>query len=167
MYRNRLRAVFFCPPEMLHPLRGSTLAEPTSTGAVGFVLWKALGGLLGVGIIASGLGFLVLLPKTPREAAVRAIATMAGSALLGPLFVAGAYSRYPEVFSAGATIAQTLGMESWLGMFMVAAPLLAMAGLPFWWILGAVVLWFDRRRGMDAGQMVADARADVAKAVAP
>jgi len=143
---------------MLHTLRGSTLAEPTSTGAGGFVLWKAIGGLLGIGVIASGLGFLVLLPKTPREAALRAIATMAGSALLGPLFVAAAYSRYPEVFAAGATVAQTMGMESWLGLFMVAAPLLAMAGLPFWWILGAGVLWLEKRKAKDLGELVADAR---------
>jgi hypothetical protein len=90
---------------------------------------------------------------------------MAGSALLGPLFVAAAYSRWPEVFAAGATLAQGMGMEGWLGMFMVAAPLLAMAGLPFWWLLGAAVLWLERRKGKDLGELAADARADVGKAV--
>jgi hypothetical protein len=143
------------------------VAEPTSSAAGGWAIGKAIGGLLAIGVVASALGFLVLLPKTPKEAAVRVLATMIGSALLGPLFVAAAYSRYPEVFSAGATIAQTMGLESWLGMFMVAAPLLAMAGLPAWWVLGAVVLWFDNRKAKDIGQMIADARADVAKAVAP
>jgi hypothetical protein len=148
-------------------MKGILMAEPTSSAAGGWALGKAIGGVLAIGVVASALGFLVLLPKTVKEAAVRAIATMAGSALLGPLIVAAAYSRYPEVFSAGATIAQTMGMEAWLGMFMVAAPLLAMAGLPFWWILGALVLWFENRKAKDLGQLVADARADVAKVVAP
>lgn len=143
------------------------MAEPTSSAAGGFVLWKAIAGLLAVGVIASGLGFMVLPPKTPREFAVRAIATMVGSALLGPLFVAAAYSKWPEVFAAGATMAQAMGMDNWMGMFMVGAPLLAMAGLPFWWLLGAAVLWFEKRRGKDLGEMAADARADVGKVVSP
>jgi hypothetical protein len=143
------------------------MPEPASSStAGGVVLWKLAGGILGIGVVASALGFLVLLPKTPKEAAVRAIATMAGSALLGPLIVAAAYSRYPEVFAAGATLAQGLGMESWLGMFMVAAPLLAMAGLPFWWLLGAGVLWLDKRKGKDLGELAADAKADI-RAVMP
>lgn len=143
------------------------MSEPASSAAGGFAIAKAVGGLLAVGVVASALGFLVMLPKTPREAAARVVATMAGSALVGPLIVAAAYSRYPEVFAAGGTLAVSLGMESWMGTFMVAAPLLAMAGLPFWWLLGAVVLWFERRKGLDVGQLAADARADVGKAVGP
>lgn len=134
------------------------MSEPASAAAGGIAFWKIAGGVLGVGVVASALGFLVLLPKTPREAAVRAVATMAGSALLGPLVVAAAYSRYPEVFTAGAVMAGNMGMEAWLGMFMVAAPLLAMAGLPFWWLLGAIVRWFDRRKDKDAGELIEDAR---------
>ena len=148
-------------------MKGSIVPEPTTTSAGGFAVAKAIGGVLAVGVIASALGFLVMLPKTPREALARILATMAGSAFVGPLFVAAAYSRWPEVFAAGATLAQSLGMESWMGTFMVAAPLLAMAGLPFWWILGAAVLWFERRKAQDLGQMLADARADVSKAVGP
>lgn len=147
-------------------LAGAVMAEPSSSAAGGLMIWKAFGGLLAVGVIASGLGFLVLLPKTPREAAVRIIATMAGSALLGPLFVAAAYSKWPEVFAAGASMAQAMGMDNWMGMFMVAAPLLAMAGLPFWWLLGAAVLWFESRKGKDLGQLAAEAKQDV-RAVLP
>lgn len=138
------------------------MAEPASSSTAGGVaLWKLAGGILGIGVVASALGFLVLLPKTAKEAAVRAIATMAGSALLGPLIVAAAYSRYPDVFAAGAKLAEAMGMETWLGMFTVAAPLLAMAGLPFWWLLGAVVLWLERRKGKDLGELAADAKADI------
>ncbi len=144
-------------------MKGNIVTEPASSAAGGWAIGKAIGGLLAIGVVASALGFMVLLPKTPKEAAMRILATMAGSALLGPLMVAAAYSRHPEVFSAGATLAQGLGMEAWMGTFMVAAPLLALAGLPCWWILGAVVLWLEKRRqqGKDIGEMAADARADV------
>lgn len=134
------------------------MSEPASSTAGGIALWKIAGGILGIGVVASALGFMVLMPKTPREALLRIFATMAGSAFLGPLVVAAAYSRWPEVFAAGATLAQNMGMESWLGMFMVAAPMLAIAGLPFWWVLGAAVLWLERRKAKDLGEMIADAR---------
>lgn len=147
------------------PTLGAFAMADTSSAAGGFVLWKALAGLLGVGVLASALGFMVMLPKTMKEAAVRLVATMAGSALAGPFLVAGAYAKWPEVFGAGVQVAHHVGLEPWFGFFMVAAPLLAMAGLPFWWILGAVVLWFEKRKGQDIGQLAADARADAGKVV--
>jgi hypothetical protein len=132
--------------------------EPASSAAGGVAAWKLGVAILGVGFVASTLGFLVLFPKTMKEAAVRVAATMVGSAFVGPALVAAVYSRYPEVFGGGVTLAVKFGMEPWFGLFVVGAPILALAGLPFWWILGAVVLWLDRRKGKDIGEMVADAR---------
>jgi hypothetical protein len=140
------------------------MPEPTSSSAAGGIAaWKLAGGILGIGVVASALGFLVLLPKSPKEAAVRAVATMTGSALLGPFLVAALYSRWPEVFASGAQLAATMGLEPWFGLFMIGAPVIAMAGLPAWWILGAAVLWLEKRRGKDLGELAADARADVGK----
>ncbi|MGE0497042.1 MAG: hypothetical protein AB7I35_01290 [Ramlibacter sp.] len=142
------------------------MPEPSSSSAAGgLAAWKLGGAILGIGVVASALGFLVLLPKTPREAALRALATMCGSALFGPVLVAALYSRWPELFGAGVTLASQAGLESWVGMFVVGAPILAIAGLPFWWVLGAAVLWFDRRSGKDLGEMAADARRDVTNSV--
>lgn len=141
------------------------MSEPASSAAGGLAAWKIGASILGIGVVASALGFMVLLPKTPREAALRALATMIGSALAGPFLVAAVYSKWPEVFGAGVKLADTAGLEPWFGFFMVGAPLLAIAGLPFWWILGASVLWFDKRRGKDLGELAADARADVGKVV--
>jgi hypothetical protein len=31
------------------------------------------------------------------------------------------------------------------------------AGLPAWWLLGALILWFDRRRSKDIGEIAHDA----------
>lgn len=148
-------------------MKEAIVTEPVSSAAGGMAFAKAIGGVLAIGAVASGLGFLVLLPKTPKEAAMRAIATMAGSLLIGPFFVVAAYYKYPELFTAATAFAERLGMEPFCGLFMVAAPLLAMAGLPFWWILGAAVLWFDKRKGQDLGELAADAKADVVKVVTP
>ena len=141
------------------------MSEPATSAAGGIAAWKIGAGILGIGVVASALGFLVLLPKTPKEAAVRVVATMIGSALFGPLLVAATYHQWPGVFGSAASMATTLGMEPWLGLFMAAAPLLAMAGLPFWWVCGALVLWLDRRKGKDIGELAADAGADVRRAV--
>lgn len=44
-----------------------------------------------------------------------------------------------------------------MGFLFVAAPMLVMSGLPAWWIIGAVVLWLDKRRGKDIGELAHDA----------
>lgn len=134
------------------------MTEPASSTAGGVALWKVASGLLGVGVLAAVLGFLVMWPRTMREAAVRAFFTLTGSAFLGPAFVAAAYHQWPGIFGAGVQLAERMGLEPWFGLFMVGAPLLALAGLPFWWIVGAVVLWFEKRKGKDAGELIDDAR---------
>lgn len=142
------------------------MSEPAAT-AGGFVLWKIGGLLLGVGVISSALGFLVLWPKTAREAFARALATMIGSALFGPFVVAAAYAKWPTLFAAGGHLALQFGQPEWVGLFMAGAPLIAMAGLPLWWIVGAVVLYFEKRRGKDIGELAADVRNDIKGAVSP
>lgn len=140
------------------------MPEPTSSSAAGGIAaWKLAGGILGIGVVASAMGFLVLLPKTAKEAAVRVVATMIGSAMFGPFLVAALYSHWPEVFASGTRLAVGMGLEPWLGLFIIGAPLIAMGGLPFWWLLGAAVLWLEKRRGKDLGELAADARADVGK----
>ena len=67
------------------------MTEPSSSAAAGLVGYKLGAGILGIGVVTAALGFLVLLPKTAKEAAVRAMATMIGSALLGPVLVISAY----------------------------------------------------------------------------
>ncbi len=139
--------------------------EPASSAAGGVAAWKLGVAFLGIGFVTSSLGFLVLFPKTAKEAAVRVLATMFGSALLGPFFVAAAYNQWPGTFGAGVKLATQVGLEPWIGLFVMAAPLLAMGGLPFWWLLGAVVIWLERRKGKDIGELAADVRNDVKAAL--
>lgn len=135
------------------------MAEPASTSAAGgLAAWKLAGSILGIGVVVSAMGFLVLLPRTPREAIGRILATMLGSALFGPVLVAAVYAKWPEVFGAGVHLAAAVGLESWVGLLVVGAPLLALGGLPVWWILGALVRWFERRKDKDIVELAADAR---------
>jgi hypothetical protein len=142
-------------------MKGTIVTEPVTSGAAGIAAWKVGGAILGIGVVASGLGFLVLWPRTAREALVRVMATMAGSALLGPLVVIAFYLKWPELFAAAARLAGSWGLDPVAGQLAISAPLIALGGLPFWWILGALLLWFDKRRGKDLGELAADARADV------
>lgn len=142
------------------------MTEPTSTSAAGGIaLWKLGAAILGIGVVASALGFLVLMPRTPKEAAVRVVATMIGSALFGPLLVFGAYTHLPWIFSGATALAASVGLEPWLGTLAASAPLLAMGGLPCWWIVGATLLWLDRRQGHDLGELAVAVRTDVSKVI--
>lgn len=136
------------------------MTEPTSSTAGGLFLWKFFGGLAVAGILASALGFMVMWPKTAKEAAVRLIATMTGSTLLGPLVCVAAYYQFPGIFAAAMKFAADVGLEPWAGIFMVGAPLCAFSGLPFWWLLGAFILYLEKRRGKDIGELVNDMRTD-------
>jgi hypothetical protein len=42
-------------------------------------------------------------------------------------------------------------------VLLVAAPFLVLAGLPAWWIVGAVLLWFERRSSKDIAEIAHDA----------
>jgi hypothetical protein len=42
-------------------------------------------------------------------------------------------------------------------VLLAAAPFLVLAGLPAWWLLGALLLWFERRRSKDIAEIAHDA----------
>jgi hypothetical protein len=136
--------------------------ESATSAAGGIAAWKIITGLFGLSVVITIMGFLVAWPQTAREAAARVAATMLGSVFLGPFFAIWAYQRWPELYAAGIEFAERLGAGDWsmlVGMGMVATPFICMAGLPFWWILGAVVLWFKKRDGKDVGELINDAKA--------
>jgi hypothetical protein len=139
------------------------MSEPTSSAVGSLALGKAIGSILGIGVITTVLGFLVLWPKNAHEALVRVSATIAGSFFFGPFLVIAAYSKYPEIFTAAETVAKSFELSPEVGKLAASVPLIALAGLPCWWLLGAVVLWFEKRQGQDIGQLADDAREDARK----
>ena len=109
------------------------------------------------GLAATGLGFLFLWPKSGREAAARFICTLVACAVAGPCLAVAAYCWWPALFSSSGQLAVLAGGPAELGVLLAAAPFLVVAGLPAWWLLGALILWFDRRRSKDIGEIAHDA----------
>jgi hypothetical protein len=109
------------------------------------------------GLAATSLGFLFLWPKSGREAAARFVCTLLACTVLGPCLAVAAYCWWPALFASAGEAAAMAGGPAALGVLLVAAPFLVLAGLPAWWLLGAVLLWFERRRSKDIAEIAHDA----------
>lgn len=135
------------------------MTEPVSSGtAGGLALLKVFGVHLSASAIAVALGFLFLWPKTMKEAFIRVFCTVVASSVFGPVLVIAVFAWWPGLFHAADGVAAVYRIDPLLTKLFVAAPIMVLAGLPAWWILGGLVLWFERRRNKDLGEMVADAR---------
>jgi hypothetical protein len=110
------------------------------------------------GAAATALGFMFMWPKTPKEAFIRIASTILFSTVFGPALVITLRSTWPTLFEAARDAAAMYGTEPALGYLFIAAPLMVAAGLPAWWLLGAIVRWLDKRKNKDIGEIAADAR---------
>lgn len=125
---------------------------------------KFFGVTVVAGVLAATLGFMFMWPKTMREAFVRFFCAIASSFFFGPMLAMGAHSWWPGLFTSAREFGTQYAGDPLLGVLVAAAPFFVMAALPAWWVLGALVLWLDRRRGKDLAEMATDA-ADVVKTV--
>lgn len=132
------------------------MAIETTAGAGGVII-KIFGMPLLAGAAASALTFLFMWPRTRREAFVRFSCSIFTSALLGPLLVVALHSWWPTLFESARAVSVLNGADPAVGMLAVAGPLMVLAGLPAWWVLGALVLWLERRRGKDIAELAHDA----------
>jgi len=129
--------------------------ETTSAGAGALI--KIFGVPLIFGAAGAALSFLFMWPKSRREAFIRFTCSIATSALLGPILVFALHSWWPSLFESARAVLAINGADPALGMLALAGPIMVLAGLPAWWVLGAIVLWLERRRGKDFGELVQDA----------
>jgi hypothetical protein len=135
------------------------MKEPMSieTTAAGGALIKFFGVPVLAGAAATAFAFLFMWPKTLKEAFIRLACTIMASAIAGPLLVILAHSWWPAMFTSAGQVATLYGGAPEMGFLFIAAPFMVAAGLPAWWIVGAVVLWLDKRRGKDIGELAHDA----------
>jgi hypothetical protein len=68
----------------------------------------------------------------------------------------GAHSWWPGLFDSAKTFGALYAGDPLVGVLIAAAPFMVMAALPAWWLLGGLVLWLDRRRGKDIGELAVD-----------
>lgn len=127
-----------------------------TSAAVGALL-KIFGLPILAGGVASLLGFMFMWPATGKEALIRIGSAILASTALGPVLVIMLRSWWPGLFQAARDIALLYGIEPAFGFLFIAAPLTVMAGLPAWWVMGACVRWFERRKGHDIGELAHDA----------
>jgi len=136
--------------------------ETSSAAAAGVI--KIFGVPVAAGALATALTFLFMWPRTRKEAFIRFACTIAVSGILGPMLVIIVHSWSPDLFKSGSEVAALNGLDPAFGMLFLATPIMVIAGLPAWWIIGAALLWLDRRRGKDLGEIAHDA-AEVVKDV--
>ncbi|MCY0916243.1 hypothetical protein [Massilia antarctica] len=134
-----------------------------TTAATGALI-KFFGVPLLASAAATSLGFMFMWPKTRKEAFLRIGTTIIFSTVFGPLLVVALRSWWPGLFDAARDIAAMYGVDPALGVVFIAAPVLVLAGLPAWWVLGAFVRWFGRREDKDIGELARDAAAIVRNA---
>ena len=131
------------------------------TTAAGGALIKFFGIPVLAGAAATSLGFMFMWPKTKKEAFTRFFVSTLFSILFGPALVVAVRSWWPTLFDSAKDVASLYGSDPALGFLFIAAPLMVAAGLPAWWVLGATVRWFDKRRDKDIGELARDAAAIV------
>jgi len=131
------------------------------TTAAGGALIKIFGVPVLAGAVATALVFLIMWPRTLREAFIRLVCTIMVSTIAGPLLVIAVHSWWPSLFVSAAEVAAMYGSERELGILFVAAPFMVVAGLPAWWFVGGLVRWLEKRKGKDLAEIVQDAAAAV------
>lgn len=128
-----------------------------TTSAAGAAAAKIIGIPVLAGAAATALTFCFMWPNSRREAFVRFTSSILCSIILGPVCIAALHSWWPELFASARAIAAMEGLDPALGMLVVAGPVMMLAGLPAWWLLGGIVLWLERRRGKDIAEIAQDA----------
>ena len=130
--------------------------EPSTSTGAGIALAKYVGVQTLVSLTAVILGFLVLKPQSAREALVRIICTIIASFMFGPMLVSIVHSLWPSLFTSAIEVSRLDGTNT--GILYITAPLQIIAGLPAWWIVGAYLRWFDKRKDEDIADLIDDAR---------
>ncbi len=138
------------------------MPDPASSAAAGVGLKSGL--IAGVGaamvaILAVAVGFTVI-PLTPgrerEDAARRLAAGLLCSFTVGPVAAIKVIEMWPGYLTPWQTI---LAGEHVLWIYLAAAtPFIALPALVGFWIVAALMRWFDHRRSKDIAQLAADAR---------
>lgn len=134
--------------------------EPSSTGMSGVAALKVV---LAFGLpaaMAALIGMLLMPPLSYREFVARSVCTVLSSFLFGPLLAITVIAYFPNITEAAHWFAQRTGLgdEGLLAMFYVLGPCMLLAGLPAWWLLGAIMRLAAKLQGQDLVEWVVDIR---------
>lgn len=140
--------------------KGSVMAEPTtSAGAYGASKFAIFGLPIAASLLAVGLGLRVVPLKKGNElkdAVNRLIGAFATSIALGVFALVFLKNSIPWLFPQAADLAVYLGLHQDIGTYSVMGVVFMICGLPGWWAVSAIVLWFERRKNKDIQEMIKD-----------
>ncbi len=119
--------------------------------------------MIAVSVFAVLLGFKIV-PLTPgretEDATRRLAAGLLSSFTFGPLMAFFAVTQCPWVMAPWEAI---LKGQDILWIYLASAtPFIGLTGVLGFWLVAALMWWFERRRGKDVGELIQDAR-DVLK----
>ncbi len=118
--------------------------EPTSTGVGGLAALKLAFAQTLIASLAGLLGFVLIRPRTVREAIWRFFGAAMASVVFGPMVVAAVHSFWPELLASANTLAAGDGVG--FASLYFTAPIQIASGLPIWWLLGLGARWLEGNR---------------------
>ena len=125
--------------------------------AGGAAALKFFGAAVLASALGTALGFIFMWPRTVREGVARFACSITCSFAFGPFVAMGAHSFWPGLFESARVLGRQYAGSELAGLLWAGAPFLVLAALVAWWVLGALVLWLERRRGKDFGELALDA----------
>lgn len=151
----------------------SIMAADGASGVAAAVFGKTAGFLLAglatafVSAVAVAIGFTVV-PLTPGkehiDAARRLGAGLLCSFTLGPIVAFKFIDWQPDYLAHWVKIIGEGEGRVLVAYLAAGAPFLAFTAIIGFWLVAAVMRWFQKREGKDIGELAADARADIGKA---
>lgn len=146
-----------------------TMSDPTA-GAGALAGYKIA--LFSLPIVASliafwlGLRFVPLRTDDPRADLInRVMACLVSSFVLGIPALVLLMQHTPGAFDAGTALALLAGLPPVAGFFAITLCITVLCSIPGPWLMAAVFLWLQRRKGKDIAELVQEARQDVASIV--
>lgn len=151
-----------------------TMTEPTTTAAAAGTAAGYKLALLSLPIVASLIAFWLGIRFVPLRAGHawsdlinRVLGCLVSSFIFGTIALVMLMHHKPEIFTAGAALARLASFPPEAGFFVLTGCVFVLCSIPGPWIVAAVFLWLERRKGRDIGELAAELRAELGIVRAP